>query len=175
MTWVNIYEILIIYPDTYNKLWTIVVFSVNLIISVGWVGQIIAISIVRKLKPSEVKRFAQDRVKLQSSLLDPSFQFSDIVAGGWGVAEVGQFFSEFGHLGFIWGRGFQFLLHPNPGQNVFGYPEFCLNLIKCQWIWKRTYPALCMINDIHYFLNHLLISQEISHYSQRYLEISYRW
>lgn len=34
--------------------------------------------------------------------------------------------------------------------------------------------AVCMINDIHYFLNHLLISQVISHHSQMYLEISYR-
>lgn len=40
---------------------------------------------------------------------------------------------------------------------------------------EENMPAVCRIHDIHYFLNHLLISQEISYHSERYLEISYRW
>lgn len=134
----------------------IVAFSIILTISVKWVGQILTIFILqmRKLQPRELR----DLPKIESDYSQvhwiPLCISLTLFLGVGGKQEVqvqhptpsqdsmcsahkqkestkaGQFFSEL-HLAFICGKGFQFLLYSNPDQNVFCYPDFCSNLVKC--------------------------------------------
>lgn len=65
-----------------------------------------------------------------------------------------------------------YLLYPHSDQNVFGDGNFVLTNLNVMNM-KENIPGICMINDMHYFLTHLLISQEISHHCWRYSEMSY--